>query len=159
MLTMHFPLSLWAVNRAYLHTLFLIFNTFFFSSFKCRKLWILFLSFEQQTSPLVFPTRDTTHMAGAESKRKETFPLGESSNIHSSCFVHVGHFVAVSFSNTCIPSAALRRTAQMDGKGKACGLKRPAGCELKAQCTECQQHLGQTVLQWMPTYIPSCRFL
>lgn len=30
-------------------------------------------------------------MAGAENKRTETFPLGDSSNIHSSCFTHVGH--------------------------------------------------------------------
>lgn len=98
-------------------------------------------------------------MAGAENKRRETCPIGDSSNIHSSCFTHIGHFVAVSVSNTSIPSAALRRMAWMDGRGKASCLKRPVGCELKAQCTECQQHLGQTVVHWMPTYISHCQLL
>jgi len=95
-------------------------------------------------------------MAGAENKRTETFPLGDSSYIHYSCITHVGHFVAVSFSNTSIPLVALRRMAWMDDRGKASGLRRSIECELKAQCAQRQQHLGQTVVHWMPTYTPNC---
>lgn len=49
----------------------------------------------------------------------------------------MGHFVAVSFSNTSIPAAVLRRMAWLDGRGKASGLKRSVECGSEAQHSEC----------------------
>lgn len=99
-------------------------------------------------------TSHITPMPEAENKRAETFPLREGTV--TPLVSQVGHFAVVSFSKEFYPLSCPKKHKLGGWQGKSF-LSQEAG-RMKAQCTECWQHLGQTVVQWTTTYASTASF-